>query len=89
MRRWYGEIMHFEDGGYDLGAVSDETLFWLRDEMETALARPGYYYCRQHRDEDEQNLANIEDEIYWRYRNYGSLDEDLEDSWFCRLGCCD
>lgn len=86
----YGETMRFEDGIYDLGAVCDETLFWLREEMERNLAYPGFYYCSQHREEDEQNLENIEDEIYWRFRTGGSLDDDLGDSaWRCGIGCCD
>lgn len=84
----YGETMRFEDGIYDLGAVCDETLFWLREEVEGNLARPQYYSFVQQRDEDQENLENIEDEIYWRFRNGSSLDEDLENSWRCGIGCC-
>lgn len=84
----YGETMRFEDGVYDLGAVCDETLFWLREEMESNLARPQYYSFPQQRDEDQENLENIEDEIYWRFRTGGSLDEDLDNAWRCGLGCC-
>jgi hypothetical protein len=84
----YGETMRFEDGVYDLGGVCDETLFWLREEMESNLASPQYYSFLQQRDEDQESLENIEDEIYWRFRNGGSLDEDLDNSWWCGLGCC-
>lgn len=84
----YGETMRFEDGVYDLGAVCDETLFWLREEMESNLARPQYYSFPHQLDEDKENAENIDDEIYWRFRTGGSLDEDLPDAWRCGIGCC-
>lgn len=85
----YGETIRFEDGIYDLGAVADDTLFYLREELERYQACTTFYYTSHHRDEDAEALEFIEDEIYWRYRNYGSLDEDLGDRAVrCGLGCC-
>lgn len=83
-----GETIRFEDGIYDLGAVCDETLLWLREEFETNLARPGFYYWTHDRDRDEESLEMIEHEIYWRFRTGGSLDEDLDNAWSCGIGCC-
>lgn len=85
--KYYGETIRYEDGIIDLGAVADQTLFDLREEIEGWLAK-GDYYVAEARRQDEDALENIEWEIYWRFRHAESYDEDIADAYHCGLGCC-
>lgn len=84
----YGETIRHEDSIIDLGGVCDEDLFYLRDEYERYLATPGFHSTGYSRDCDVENLEHIEDEIYYRFRTGGSLDEDLPGAYRCGIGCC-
>lgn len=87
--KFYGETIRYEDGIIDLGAVSDETLASLHEEiaghLSTAYAIPYEREC------DEESLDSIEWEIAYRLKHGEFIPEDLEGSWRCALpGCyCD
>lgn len=85
----YGEIIHHDDVIIDLGAVADEDLFSLQEEIEHRQNTPNFYTFAHTRDDDKEALGFIADEIYWRFRTGSSLDEDLDGAYRCALGCCD
>jgi hypothetical protein len=88
MSAYYGERIRYEDSIIDVGAVADEDLFYLREQIQRQLDTPGFHDWPYTRDADEEAIQFIEDEIYWRWRNYGSLDEDLPNAYRCGIGCC-
>lgn len=83
-----GETIRHDDSVIDLGAVADEGLFGLREEIEKRLATPGFYTWSHHREEDAEYVELIDLEIYWRFRAGISLDEDEEGAYRCGIGCC-
>ena len=82
----YGEVIQVDDGNIDLGAVSDESLVGLFEDIAQRLTAPyGIAYERQ---VDQESLEKIEWELDYRLRHNESLKDDLEGYWSCALGCC-
>lgn len=81
----YGERINFEEYSVDLGAVSDSSLVYIRDELLAYLASGASWERNQTLDD----LIMVWQEIAGRVLYCAPQEEDLDNAWRCRLGCCD